>query len=71
MDEIKNYPDNKLTLIVAGSQGQENSALTRIANGEHRDVKLQDQDVVVFSSDPIPGNETSVYELVDTLAIAE
>jgi ribonuclease J len=67
MDEIKNHPDNKLTLIVAGSQGQENSALTRIANGEHRDVKLQDQDVIVFSSDPIPGNETSVYELVDTL----
>jgi ribonuclease J len=67
MDEIKNHADNKLTLIVAGSQGQENSALTRIANGEHRDVKLQDQDVIVFSSDPIPGNETSVYELVDTL----
>jgi ribonuclease J len=67
IDEIKNHADNKLTLIVAGSQGQENSALTRIANGEHRDVKLQDQDVIVFSSDPIPGNETSVYELVDTL----
>jgi ribonuclease J len=67
MDAIKNYPDNKLTLIVAGSQGQENSALTRISNGEHRDVKLAENDVVVFSSDPIPGNETSVYELVDTL----
>ena len=68
MDGLKNFEDNKLTLIVAGSQGQENSALTRIANGEHTDVKLQEQDVVVFSSDPIPGNETSVYELVDTLA---
>jgi ribonuclease J len=68
IDELKNHPDNKLTLIVAGSQGQENSAMTRIANGEHRDVKLQDQDVIVFSSDPIPGNETSVYELVDTLS---
>jgi len=68
MDALKNHADNKLTLIVAGSQGQENSALTRIANGEHKDVKLQEQDVVVFSSDPIPGNETSVYELVDTLA---
>lgn len=67
MDAIKNFPDNKLTLIVAGSQGQENSALTRISNGEHRDVKLQENDTVVFSSDPIPGNETSVYELVDTL----
>jgi len=67
LDALRNYQDNKLTLIVAGSQGQENSALTRIANGEHRDVKLQENDVIVFSSDPIPGNETSVYELVDTL----
>src|SRR3990172_1889340 len=68
IDNLKNHADNKLTLIVAGSQGQENSALTRIANGEHRDVKLREEDVIVFSSDPIPGNETSVYELVDTLA---
>ena len=67
IDALKNHGDNKLTLIVAGSQGQENSALTRIANGEHRDVKLKEEDVVVFSSDPIPGNETSVYELVDTI----
>jgi ribonuclease J len=67
LDELKNFEDNKLTLIVAGSQGQENSALTRIANGEHRDVKVQENDVVIFSSDPIPGNETSIYELVDTL----
>jgi len=68
IDALKNHADNKLTLIVAGSQGQENSALTRIANGEHREVKLQENDTVVFSSDPIPGNETSVYEIVDTLA---
>ncbi len=67
IDALKNHQDNKLTLIIAGSQGQENSALTRIANGEHRDVKLKEEDVIVFSSDPIPGNETSVYELVDTL----
>ncbi len=67
MESLKNHEDNKLTLIVAGSQGQENSALTKIANGEHRDVKLREEDVIVFSSDPIPGNETSVYELVDTL----
>jgi len=67
IDSLKNYQDNKLTLIIAGSQGQENSALTRIANGEHRDVKLKEEDVIIFSSDPIPGNETSVYQLVDTL----
>lgn len=68
LDNIKNFEDRKLTLIVAGSQGQENSALYRIANGEHREIKLEEEDVIVFSSDPIPGNETSVYELVDTLA---
>ncbi len=67
IEELRNHQDNKLTLIVAGSQGQENSALSRIANGEHRDVKLREEDVIIFSSDPIPGNETSVYELVDTL----
>ena len=67
IDALKNHQDENLTLIVAGSQGQENSALTRIANGEHRDVKLREEDVIIFSSDPIPGNETSVYELVDTL----
>ncbi len=67
IDALKNYQDNKLTLIVAGSQGQGNSALARIANGEHRDIKLKEDDIIVFSSDPIPGNETSVYQLVDTL----
>ena len=67
IDEIKNYANRQLTLIVAGSQGQENSAMTRMANNEHRDVKLVPNDVIVFSADPIPGNELSVYELVDTL----
>ena len=67
IDSLGNYQENKLTLIIAGSQGQENSAMTRLANGEHREVKLGEEDVVVFSSDPIPGNETSVYELVDTI----
>jgi ribonuclease J len=57
-----------LVLVVAGSQGQENSALTRIANGEHKDIKLDQGDVVVFSSDTIPGNEIAVNELHDTIA---
>ncbi|MBP9719273.1 MAG: ribonuclease J [Candidatus Levybacteria bacterium] len=68
IDQIKNYPDNQLTFIVAGSQGQENSALSRITNGEHREVKLAADDVVIFSADPIPGNEVSVYEVINTLA---
>ncbi|MBI2074629.1 MAG: ribonuclease J [Candidatus Levybacteria bacterium] len=68
LDQIKNYSDNKLTLIVAGSQGQENSGMARIANGEHREIKLASNDTVIFSADPIPGNEVIVNELIDTIA---
>jgi ribonuclease J len=68
MESIKNYKNHQLVLIVAGSQGQENSALTRIANGEHKDVRLAPDDVIVFSSDIIPGNEVAVNSLLDTIA---
>ncbi len=68
MDELQNFPSNKLVLFVAGSQGQENSALTRIASGEHREVHLREHDVVIFSSDAIPGNEISVNSLIDTIS---
>ncbi len=68
MNQIRRVKDNKLLLIAAGSQGQENSAMTRIANGEHKEVKLSSDDVVLFSSDPIPGNEVSVNSLIDSLA---
>ncbi|QQG40901.1 MAG: ribonuclease J [Candidatus Levyibacteriota bacterium] len=68
IDQIDSYPENMLTLIVAGSQGQESSAMVRIADNEHRDIRLSEHDTVIFSADPIPGNETLVYELVDTLA---
>ncbi|MBP6881947.1 MAG: ribonuclease J [Candidatus Levybacteria bacterium] len=66
--QASNYPDNKLVYIAAGSQGQENSALTRIAEGEHREIHLTKDDVVVFSSDPIPGNEEAVNSLIDSIA---
>lgn len=68
LEQFKNYDDNKLLLLVAGSQGQENSAMTRIANGEHKEIKLTKDDMVVFSADPIPGNEVSVNSLIDTIA---
>lgn len=67
IDEIKNYKSNQLVLFIAGSQGQENSALSRIASNEHKDVRLNQQDTVIFSSDPIPGNEISVNTLIDSL----
>lgn len=68
LDQVPNYPENQIVLIVAGSQGQENSAMTRIAEGEHREIRLNPKDVVVFSADPIPGNEEAVNELIDSIA---
>ncbi len=68
IEDMRSYRDDNLTLIVAGSQGQENSAMARIANGEHKEVRLNENDIVIFSSDPIPGNETSIYEIIDAIA---
>lgn len=67
-DQIINYTDQQVTFVVAGSQGQENSAMVRITNGEFKEVKLKENDTVIFSSDPIPGNEVLVYELIDDMA---
>ncbi len=68
LDGLKNYQDKDLVLIVAGSQGQENSAMARIVNGEHKEVKLRQDDTIIFSSDTIPGNEVLVNDLIDTIA---
>lgn len=68
LEHVSNLPDSQVVMIVAGSQGQENSALTRIAEGEHREVHLTPDDIVIFSADPIPGNEEPVNQLIDTIA---
>ncbi|HET9947185.1 MAG TPA: ribonuclease J [Patescibacteria group bacterium] len=68
IDQLRKIKDTNVVLFVAGSQGQENSAMTRIANGQHKDITLRPQDSVIFSSDPIPGNEVMVNSLVDTIA---
>lgn len=62
------YPPKDLLYVVAGSQSQEDSALVRIADEEHKFVRLKEGDVVVFSADPIPGSEAAVYRLIDRLA---
>src|SRR5215472_11546463 len=67
---LSRYPSHQVMLLVAGSQGQENSAMTRIAEGEHKDIRLQPNDLVIFSADPIPGNELAVNALVDVIAKA-
>lgn len=66
--DLPNFKSSQLVLLVAGSQGQENSAMTRIANNEHKDIRIDSQDVIIFSADTIPGNEVSVNELVDTIS---
>lgn len=65
---IKQIPPKQLCLIIAGSQGQTGSSLVRAAEEEHDLVQFSAGDKVVFSSDPIPGNETAVYSTVDTLS---
>lgn len=66
--KISALPPSQQCLIVAGSQGQLGSSLERIAGGEHPLIHLDRGDKVIFSSDPIPGNESNVYRLVDMLA---
>jgi len=61
-------PKDEQCLIIAGSQGQMGSSLERIATGDHQTVKLDPGDKVVFSADPIPGNEANVYRLIDLLS---
>ena len=64
---IDNYPENKAVIVCTGAQGEKNASLMRIANGEHKIVRLHSGDTVVFSSSVIPGNERTVQRLKDTL----
>jgi ribonuclease J len=66
-EQMDSYPDEKVLMICTGAQGEKRAALNRIANGEHRSVKLRKTDTVIFSSSVIPGNEASVQRLMDTV----
>ncbi len=66
-DEIKRTPDNKLIVIMAGSQGQPGSSLSRAANNEHKFVTLKKTDNVVFSATPIPASELAYFALIEKL----
>jgi ribonuclease J len=65
--EIENFPDEKVVVISTGSQGEPLSALRRMANNDHRDVRLHSGDTVVFSATPVPGNERAVNETIDRI----
>ena len=67
INEISKYADDKICVISTGSQGEEMSALFRMASGEHRQIKVKKGDTIVLSSSPIPGNEKSVSSVMDSL----
>ena len=67
IDMINNYTDEQLLIITTGSQGETMSALTRMASGTHRKVKITPNDLVIISANPIPGNEKSVSKVIDSL----
>jgi len=69
IEQLKNYPEEKTVLITTGSQGESMAALSRMASGTHRKVHIMPGDVVVLSSNPIPGNEKAVSKVINELSI--
>ena len=67
IDMINQYTDEQLVIITTGSQGEPMSALTRMAAGEHRKVKITPNDLIIISATPIPGNEKYVSKVIDDL----
>ena len=67
MEDLVKLPDGKVLLVCTGSQGEFNAVLNRMASGAHKHIKVKSSDVVVFSSNPIPGNEKYVVRTVDGL----
>jgi len=67
LQEIPDYPKNKVIILCTGAQGEGRAVLMRIANQEHKSLKIEPGDTIVFSSSVVPGNERSVQRLKDSL----
>ena len=67
IDKIDKYADKELLILTTGSQGEPMSALSRIANNEFNKIKVGDNDAIIISASPIPGNEKSVYTIINKL----
>ncbi len=66
-EQLRNYPDEKTVLITTGSQGESMAALSRMANGTHKKITIKPKDTIIFSSNPIPGNEKAVSHVINEL----
>ena len=69
IEQLKNYKDEKTVIITTGSQGETMAALSRIASSTHRKVSIKPGDIVIFSSNPIPGNEKAVSKVINELSM--
>ncbi len=69
IENLKDYPDEKTVIITTGSQGESMAALSRMANGTHRKVSIRPGDTIIFSSNPIPGNEKAVSKVINELSM--
>lgn len=67
IDQVSNYPDEKIVVICTGAQGEENAVLSRVIEGSHRSLKIKRNDTIVLSSSIIPGNERVIQRLIDNL----
>jgi len=67
VEHLKNYPDEQTVLITTGSQGESMAALSRMASGMHKKITIKPRDTIIFSSNPIPGNEKAVSNVINEL----
>ena len=67
IEQIKNYPDDRMVIITTGSQGESMAALSRMADGNHKKISITANDTIIFSSHPIPGNEKAVTNVINEL----
>ena len=69
IDQVKNYPEDKVVLITTGSQGESMAALSRMAANIHKKITIKPNDTIIFSSNPIPGNEKAVSKVINELSM--
>ena len=67
LEEINNYPNDKITIVTTGSQGESMAGLTRIAASTHRYIQIENGDMVIISASPIPGNEKAISNVINDL----